>query len=102
MLSERFGSIVPSLSTAKSTVQVNPCRFARILASCGSASSERYSSSPLTSTTCFPLPGPSSPSITIQGSAARAGAVHKATAAEQGRGEGRGRGGTWARFLRCR
>ena len=55
---------------ANSTVHLKPWRSARILASCGSASSERYSSSPLTSTMCFPLPGPSCPSKTIHGSSA--------------------------------
>src|SRR6476620_11198050 len=37
------------------TVQVNPYFFESICASIGNASSERYSSSPLTSTICFPL-----------------------------------------------
>ena len=74
MLSVRLGSIVPSLPMANSTVHLKPWCLARILASCGSASSERYSSSPLTRTTCFPLPGPSSPLTTIQESSARAGA----------------------------
>src|SRR6476469_8516675 len=58
-----FGLIVPSAgSIANKTVQRNPWRFARIFPSCGSASSERYSSSPLTRTMCLPLPGPSPPS----------------------------------------
>ena len=81
MLSVRLGSIVPSLSMAKSTVQLKPWCLARILASCGSASSERYSSSPLTRTTCLPLPGPSSPLTTIQESSARAQAQKRQVSA---------------------
>ena len=48
---------------------VKPWRTARILAKCGIDSSDRYSSSPVTKTICFPLPGPSLPSNTTHGSA---------------------------------
>ena len=41
------------------TVHLNPCRWARILASIGRLSSQRYSHSPQTRAICFPLPGPS-------------------------------------------
>ena len=90
MLSVRLGLIVPSLSMANSTVQLKPWCLARILASCGRASSERYSSSPLTRTTCLPLPGPSPPLIASQGSAATGGG-----GGEQGRESGgrEGQGG---------
>src|SRR5437588_6045339 len=73
MLLLTLGLIVPSLgSMANSTVHLKPWRLARIFASCGSASSERYSSSPLTRTTCLPLPGPSPPAKVSHGSAAAA------------------------------
>ena len=65
MLSRMLGSMWPVFgSMAYRTVQSKPCRVARIFASCDSASSLRYSSSPLTSTTFFPLPGPSPPGTT--------------------------------------
>ena len=57
-------------STVKRTVHLKPWCFARIFASCGSVSSERYSSSPLMRTMCFPAPGPSFPSSTTGPSAA--------------------------------
>ena len=57
------GSTIPvSGSIGKSTVQVKPWRTARIFPSIGSASSERYSSSPLTRTMWVPSPGPEEPS----------------------------------------
>src|SRR5699024_2404543 len=43
------------------TVVSKPWCLANILASSGNASSDRYSSSPLTNTICFPWPGPSPP-----------------------------------------
>ena len=64
------GSIVPLVGLmANSTVHLNPCRTARIFASIGSASSERYSSSPLRKTMCLPLPGPCLPSYTTPSAA---------------------------------
>src|SRR3954447_3315930 len=73
MFELKFGLIVPSFgSIANSTVQSNPCRSERIRASCGIACSERYSSSPLTSTTRLPLPGPCFPSRISRSSAANA------------------------------
>src|SRR5438874_3540180 len=72
-----LGLIVPFVgSIANRTVHLKPWCLARILANCGRASSERYSSSPLTSTMCLPLPGPSFPSTMIQGSAAREGTAN--------------------------
>src|SRR6187402_2510088 len=60
---EAVGSIAPlSGSVAKLTVQRKPWRAASTCASIGSASSERYSSSPATSTTRRPAPGPAPPS----------------------------------------
>ena len=56
-----LGLIVPSASAEKSTVVSKPCFSARILAISGIASSERYSSSPASKTTCLPLPAPSPP-----------------------------------------
>ena len=56
-------------SIANSTVQSNPCRTERILAICGIPSSDRYSSSPVINTMCFPLPGPSLPANLIHPSA---------------------------------
>ncbi|MBA7507666.1 hypothetical protein ES706_06386 [subsurface metagenome] len=56
------GSISPvSLLMAKSTVHLKPWCTAKILASWGIKSSERYSSSPMTKTMCLPWPGPLSP-----------------------------------------
>src|SRR5688572_10431667 len=56
------GSIAPVAGSIENkTVQRNPWWTLRMRASCGSASSERYSSSPATSTTCLPAPGPSPP-----------------------------------------
>src|SRR5438552_3265272 len=71
-----MGLMVPSLgSIANSTVHLKPWCLAKIFASCGKASSDRYSSSPLTRTMCLPLPGPSYPSKTIHGSAPRTDAL---------------------------
>jgi hypothetical protein len=57
MLPRLSGLTTPvSASTENSTVHRNPCRALRIAASCGSDSSDRYSSSPLIRTTRFPRP----------------------------------------------
>src|SRR6516164_1475655 len=77
-----FGLIVPSFgSMANSTVHRKPWCLARILPSCGNASSDRYSSSPLTRTICFPFPGPSNPSKVAPASAARPSKLNHAVKA---------------------
>ena len=53
-----LGLMVPSASWLKSTTHLKPCFWLRILPIWGRLSSERYSSSPLISTTVLPLAVP--------------------------------------------
>ena len=58
MLSCWLGLIVPSLVDGEKHGALEAVALGQDLGQLGRASSERYSSSPLTRTTCLPLPGP--------------------------------------------
>src|SRR5205814_8750991 len=65
--------------TENRVVHEDPWWAARTRARAGSIASDRYSSSPETSTTDLPFPGPSVPATTnVCGSAARAGEATRA------------------------
>ena len=97
MLLFTFGWTHPSFgSMANRVVVLNPWRVVRIFASAGSISSERYSSSPDTSTTCLPTPTPFASfggSSVTHGSAASSGAASSSRASSErdmrGSGEGK-------------